>query len=262
MVQLWGTDVELARRAPAVFRPVLRRARLVICASTALAEAARELGASDVRVIPSPVSLPEEVVEPEEPPHVLFVGRLSPEKGALELAAATEGLPRVIVGDGPLRAQIPDALGFVPSTEVGGFYDRAAVVCVPSLREGYGMAAAEAMAHGRPVVASATGGLLDLVEDGVTGLLVPPGDVPALRAAIERLLGDPELRARLGAAARERAREQLSPEARSPGDARRLPRRAQSTRQRSSVLSTRSPSSEVSFLPSSRERAWYETGTS
>ena len=212
VVQLWGTDVELARRAPALFRPVLRRARLAICASSALAAAARELGARELRVIPSPVALPPEVAEPEEPPHVLFVGRLSPEKGALELVAATEGLPRVIVGDGPLRAQIPDAVGFVPSTEVGGFYDRAALVCVPSLREGYGMAAAEAMAHGRPVVASATGGLLDLVEDGVTGLLVPPGDVPALRAAIERLLGDRELRARLGEAAREHARERLSPD--------------------------------------------------
>ena len=67
------------------------------------------------------------------------------------------------------------------------------------------MACAEAMAHGRPVVASAVGGLLDLVEDGVTGLLVPPGDVAALRSALERLLADPELRARLGAAARARA---------------------------------------------------------
>jgi glycosyltransferase involved in cell wall biosynthesis len=66
------------------------------------------------------------------------------------------------------------------------------------------------MAHGRPVVASAVGGLLDLVVDGETGLLVPPRDVTALRAALERLLGDAALRARLGAAARERARERFS----------------------------------------------------
>jgi glycosyltransferase involved in cell wall biosynthesis len=63
----------------------------------------------------------------------------------------------------------------------------------------------EAMAWGRPVVATAVGGLTDAVEDGVTGLLVPPGDVAALRAAIERLLGDAELRARLGAAGRVQA---------------------------------------------------------
>jgi D-inositol-3-phosphate glycosyltransferase len=66
------------------------------------------------------------------------------------------------------------------------------------------------MAHGRPVVAGAVGGLLDLVVDGETGLLVEPGDVAELRAALERLLGDSELRARLGAAARRRAREQFS----------------------------------------------------
>ena len=69
------------------------------------------------------------------------------------------------------------------------------------------------MAWGRPVVASAVGGLVDAVEDGVTGLLVPPGDVAALREAIERLLGDAELRERLGAAARERAAQRFSLEA-------------------------------------------------
>lgn len=213
IVQLWGTDVELARRAPWLARPIMRRARLAIVASTALADAARELGAREVRVIPSGVEIPESVGEPDEPPHVLFVGRLSAEKGILEFLDATEGMPRVIVGDGPLRDRVPEAVGFVPHDELGPYYERAAVVAVPSLREGYGMVAAEAAAHGRPVVASAVGGLLDLVEDGVTGLLVPPGDVPALRAALERLLADPELRARMGAAARERARERLSIEA-------------------------------------------------
>jgi glycosyltransferase involved in cell wall biosynthesis len=60
------------------------------------------------------------------------------------------------------------------------------------------------------VVASAVGGLRDLVVDGETGLLVPPGDVAALRGALERLLGDGALRARMGRAARERARISLS----------------------------------------------------
>ncbi len=62
------------------------------------------------------------------------------------------------------------------------------------------------MAHGRPVVASAVGGLRDLVVDGETGLLVPPHDINALRSALQRLLDDRELRRRLGAAARERIR--------------------------------------------------------
>jgi D-inositol-3-phosphate glycosyltransferase len=66
------------------------------------------------------------------------------------------------------------------------------------------------MAHARPVVASAVGGLLDLVVDGETGIHVPPGDVPALRSALERLLDDPELRRQMGEAGRLRAAERFS----------------------------------------------------
>jgi glycosyltransferase involved in cell wall biosynthesis len=189
---------------------VLRRARLVVCASNALARDAEELGAREVRVIPSGVELPETVGEPAEPSEVLYVGRLSPEKGILELVQAAEGMELVVAGDGPLRDRVPGARGFVPHHELGPLYERAAVVAVPSRREGFGVACLEAMAHGRPVVASAVGGLLDLVFDGETGLLVPPRDVPALRAGLERLLGDAELRERLGAAARERVRERFA----------------------------------------------------
>ena len=162
---------------------------------------------------PSGVELPEAVGAPAEPPHILYAGRLSEEKGVLELVEATAGLPCVIVGDGPLRARVDGAIGFVPPAELGAYYERAAIVCVPSRREGYGLAAREAMAYGRPVVASAVGGLRDAIEDGVDGLLVPPRDPAALRAALERLLGDPALRSRLGAAARGTAQARFSPEA-------------------------------------------------
>jgi glycosyltransferase involved in cell wall biosynthesis len=205
VVQLWGTDVELARKAPWLFRPLLRRARLAIVASEYLADSARELGAREIRIVPSSVKIPEAVGDPDEPPHVLFVGRLSPEKGIHEFLAATEGLPRVIVGAGTV--DVPEAVGFVPRSQLGAYYERAAVVCVPSRREGYGVVAREAMAYGRPVIATAVGGLADAVEDGVTGLLV---DAEGLRSAIERLLGDDELRRRLGSAARQVAENGLS----------------------------------------------------
>jgi glycosyltransferase involved in cell wall biosynthesis len=205
VVQVWGTDVELARRVPWLARPVLRRARLVLAASHALADQARALGAREVRVVPSGVAVPDSVGDPEEPPHVLYVGRLTAEKGVLELVEAARGLPLRVVGDGPLRGRVPEAVGFVRPGELGPYYERAAVFAAPSRREGYGVAAREAMAWGRPVVATATGGLLDAVVDGETGLLVPPGDVAALRAALGRLLAAPELRARLGAAARKKA---------------------------------------------------------
>jgi glycosyltransferase involved in cell wall biosynthesis len=210
VVQLWGTDVELARRAKPLARRVLGRARLVVCASHSLAEAAGELGAREVRVVPSGVALPETVGESADPPEVLFVGRLSAEKGILELMQAADGMQLVVAGDGPLRDRVPQARGFVPHHELGPLYERAAVVAVPSHREGFGVACLEAMAYGRPVVATAVGGLLDLVVDGETGLLVPPRDVPALRAGLERLLGDAELRKHLGAAARERVREHFA----------------------------------------------------
>jgi glycosyltransferase involved in cell wall biosynthesis len=210
VVQVWGTDVELARRAPRLTGGILRGARLVIAASHELAAQARVLGAREVRVIPSGVDLPAEVGEEADPPEVLYAGRLSPEKGVLELVEAARDMNLVVAGDGPLRAQVPTARGFVPHDELQGFYARAAVVACPSRREGFGVACLEAMAHGRPVVATSVGGLLDLVVDGETGLVVPPRDPIALRAALERLLADPELRRRLGAAGRTRAGELFS----------------------------------------------------
>jgi glycosyltransferase involved in cell wall biosynthesis len=211
VLQVWGTDVAFARRVPRLARPLLRGARFVLAASSFLAGEAEELGARNVRIVPSGVELPDAVGEPAEPPHVLFAGRLSEEKGILEFLEATEGLPRVIVGDGPLRARVPEAVGFVPPSELGAYYERASVVCVPSRREGYGMAAREAMAYGRPVVATGVGGLRDAVEDGVTGLLVTPHNAVALREALSRLLADGPARVRLGVAARQRAASVFSP---------------------------------------------------
>ncbi len=210
VVQVWGTDVELARRLPRLARHVLGGARLVIAASTSLAERARQLGARDVRVIPSGVEIPPQVGEEAEPPEVLYAGRLSPEKGVLELVEAARGMGLVVAGDGPLRPRVPGARGFVPHDELQRLYARAAVVVCPSRREGFGVACLEAMAHARPVVATAVGGLRDLVVDGETGVVVPARDPAALRAALERLLADRALRRRLGGAGRERAREHFS----------------------------------------------------
>jgi glycosyltransferase involved in cell wall biosynthesis len=202
--------MELARRLPRLARYVLRRARLVIAASTSLGDEALQLGAREVRVIPSGVELPLHVGEEAEPPEVLYAGRLSREKGVLELVEAAHGLNLVVAGDGPLRARVPGARGFVPHDELERLYARAAVVACPSRREGFGVACLEAMAHARPVVATAVGGLRDLVVHEETGLVVPPGDPDALRTALLDLLGDLELRRRLGAAGRRRAQERFS----------------------------------------------------
>jgi glycosyltransferase involved in cell wall biosynthesis len=210
VVHVWGTDVELARRTRPLARTILNRARVTIAPSSALAQEAERLGARDVRVIPNGVEVPDAVGREAEPLEILFAGRLSREKGILELVEAADGMELVVAGDGPLRDRVPSARGFVPHDELTHLYERAAVVACPSHREGFGVACAEAMAHGRPVVASAVGGLLDLVVHEETGLLVPPRDVAALRSALDRLIGNPDLRRSFGAAARSRIREHFS----------------------------------------------------
>jgi glycosyltransferase involved in cell wall biosynthesis len=204
VVTLHGTDVELARRFPHVARAVLRSARRVVCVSRSLARDAIALGAADPVVIPNGIAIPVQPGEEAKPPEVLFAGRLSAEKGILDLLAAANGLPLLVAGDGPLRPQVPQALGFVPRTELERLFARAAIVVCPSRREGFGVVCAEAMAYGKPVVASRVGGLRDLVLQGETGLLVPPRDPASLRSAIEALLDDAGLRRSFGARGRAR----------------------------------------------------------
>jgi glycosyltransferase involved in cell wall biosynthesis len=203
------SDVELARRFPRLVRWLLAPARAAICVSETVAAALREAGIQRVVVIPNGVRVPDEVASPAEPPEVLYVGRLSPEKNVDTLVEAVGDLNLVVAGDGPLRALVPGALGAVPHREVERLLERASVLVAPCEREGFGLAAAEAMAFGRPVVAARGGALLELVADGETGLLVPPRDPRALREAVERLLADPELRERLGREGRARARERF-----------------------------------------------------
>ena len=195
-------DLDLADRWPWLVRRLLRRARVVIGVSPLLVDAAARCGARDVRFIPNGVSVPGGSQPEADPLEVLYAGRLAPEKGIAELVEATAGLNLVVAGDGPLRHLVPAALGFIGHSELQQRYDSAAVVVCSSYREGLPLCVIEAMAHGKPVVATAVGGVPTLVEHGRTGFLVEPGDAAALRQAIERLLSDPELRQRFGNAGR------------------------------------------------------------
>lgn len=141
------------------------------------------------------------------------VGRLVREKNYPLLIRAVAGIPGaelVLVGDGPLRgeltgAQLLGARADIPEL-LGGFD----VFAMSSSTEGMSIALLEAMAAGCPIVVTAVGGNTQLIEHGVTGLVVPPDDEPALRTAIARLLDDRALAGRLGAAARAKAREHYS----------------------------------------------------
>ena len=204
------SDLSLARRAPRLVRLLLGRARAVICCSEQLADAMRGCGLKNVHAIPYGVDVPDALLAEDAEQFVLYAGRLSPEKNIDVIAEATSGLPRVIAGDGPLRHLVPDALGFVSQDELAGLYDRAAAVVLVSRMEGLPNVVLEAMAHGKTVIATPVGGIPSLIEDGRTGFLVPVGDAAALRATIERVLADPELRRRVGDAARARVTEYCS----------------------------------------------------
>jgi glycosyltransferase involved in cell wall biosynthesis len=150
---------------------------------------------------------------------VVVPGALERRKGHATLLAAARrlapSLPElryVFCGTGSQQAALAtDAADLVPAVRFAGFRTdmeaclaAADVVAMPSLQEGLGVAALEAMAAARPVVGSRVGGLAEAVIHGETGLLVPAADPAALAAAVARLAPDPALRARLGAAGRAR----------------------------------------------------------
>ncbi len=162
-------------------------------------------------------------------PRLLCVGRLIPIKGHIVLlrafAEAKRKLPQLtldVAGRGPLepalRALALD-LGVAGSVRFLGHVspiqaaiERATVVVVPSMGEGFGMVALEAMERARPVVAAGIGGLGELVRHGETGFLVAPGEAEPLARALTTLAGDPELAARMGRAGRRRALERFGQE--------------------------------------------------
>lgn len=176
-----------------------------------------------IRVVPSgvnPALFGEASYVPRGGRCILFLGRLHPQKGVDTLVRAMADLPDaqlVLAGDGPDRAQLERLavqlgvrdrirfLGFVGHDAVPKLFRSADVFVMPSRYEELGTAIIEAMACGLPVVASRTGGIPDLVEDGHTGLLTPPGDPVALAEALGRVLSDVDLAVALGCAARERS---------------------------------------------------------
>jgi glycosyltransferase involved in cell wall biosynthesis len=162
---------------------------------------------------------------------IVVVGVLEPRKGhAVLLDAATRLSPGLrarytFCGSGSLEAVLraEAAARHVPvvfagfRTDVAACLAAADVVVLPSLHEGLGVAALEAMGAGRPLVASRVGGLAEVVVDGTTGLLVPPGDADALARALAMLAGDATARARLGDAGAAHVRRHYSAAAMADG---------------------------------------------
>jgi glycosyltransferase involved in cell wall biosynthesis len=165
----------------------------------------------------------EQLGIPQAAPVIGFVGRLTTDKGVRELVAAYQSLRDaypdlhlLLLGPLELIDPLPKRvwraiegdprvfhLGFVQNTVV--FYHMMDMLVLPSHREGFPTVALEAAAAAKPVIAAAATGSVDAVVDGVTGLLTPVGDVPALARAMALLLDHPDAARNLGQAGRERA---------------------------------------------------------
>lgn len=220
-----GTDLRLLGNNAAA-RPLARyvfsRAARVTCVSSWLARKAEPLSRTAPVVAPMPIATGMfRPAADRDVNRLIFVGRLSDQKGiraAIEvLALMKRSIVLDVIGDGPSR----DALvgfaaekgvsdrvlwrGHVRHDQIPALLARSSVLLAPFTDEGLGLVAAEAQLCETPAVAFESGGMTDVVTNGVNGLLVAAGDIRAMAAAAERVVSDVSLRQRLGNAGRESA---------------------------------------------------------
>ncbi len=207
-------------------RDVHNQAHVNLCTSGPMVNSARGLGIRRVRLWPKAVDT--DLYHPDkrsramrmrltdghpEDPLMVYVGRLSFEKRLDWLYAPITQIPRVrlaLVGSGPAEAVLRERFkgtrtvftGYMGGEELAAAYASADVFAFPSDTETLGFVAMEAMASGVPPVGARAGGIPDVIQEGVTGLMFTPGDLGDLTDKLRRLLTDTELRRRLGAAAR------------------------------------------------------------
>ena len=228
---LHGSDLRLATSFPfgrRLFAHVARRASAMTAVSSWLARGAEALAPG--RTIPvAPMPVLTDLFKaggPHESDLLLFVGKLTEQKGLARLLRAMAHMrhqPRLaVVGAGrvddtAIRALarelgLDERIEWLPlltQAELAAQYRRAAIHVVPALDEGLGLTAVESLLSETPVVGFRSGGLPDIVPDGVAGRLVEPGDERALAAALDALLAEPESRRAMGVAGRAHAEQQF-----------------------------------------------------
>ncbi len=207
-------------------RDVHNQAHVNLCTSQPMVDAARGLGIRRVRLWPKAVDTEHYHPSRRDPamrarltdghpeaPLMLYVGRLSHEKRLTWLHGPLQRLPGArlaFVGSGPAEAELRQRFagtptvftGYLAGAALAAAYASADVFAFPSDTETLGFVAMESMASGVPAVGARAGGVPDVIEHEVNGLLFPPGDEDALTEALRRLLFEPDLRARLAARAR------------------------------------------------------------
>ncbi len=220
-----------------------RRADRIVAGSRSLAEIVAQqyhLDAQNIPIIPVPVNIerfpPLSPPQNDDAPIVMYIGQLEPRKGVFTIA---ESIPQVLAEIPNARfvftgndrvfdkhscremiqekldalgvAQYAEFTGAVPNAELSAQHQRAHVCLFPSQWEAVGIACLEAMASARPVIASRTGGLEDMITDGESGLLVPPGDARALASAIVHVLKNPQHAREMSLNARARVEQHYTP---------------------------------------------------
>lgn len=216
-------DLESGPRAQRFIRWIFGRSACVIALSDQWREHVLAICANaNVEVVPNAVVVPAGARRrrSRDAQTVLFLGRLGRRKGAFDLVQAFAGVKAhfpnanlVCAGDGEVEAVRLEAekLGIGTSVTCPGWVAPeatrellrdAAVFVLPSYAEGVPMALLEAMAEGLPVITTPVGGIPQVVQQGDNGIMVKPGDVPGIAAALERLLASDELRGSLGARAK------------------------------------------------------------
>ena len=228
---LHGSDIRLARSgiARSLMRRVFARSTRVTAVSSWLAAEASRLGGGALPIVaPMPVETGLFVPRPVDRDGLLFVGKLDAQKGAAVLLQALAQLPASVtatfIGDGPdahtLRARAAGLgvsgrvrwMGALAHAELPRYYQAARLFVAPATEpEGLGLTAAEALLCETPVVGSDIGGIPDLVEDGVTGRLVPAGNPGALATAISTSLAEGHELSRWGTAGRARVMARFEP---------------------------------------------------
>lgn len=234
VASVWGTDVVTLPRKPhyrLLVRQVLRKAVRISATSEYLKGIATRLLPgidSKIEVIPFGVNLPdvEDKPPPPEPLMICYVKMLLPTYGPDVLLRAVaivkQTIPHVTLNmaglgemQDTLKAMIVslglernvNLVGFIDNNRINSFIRNHHLMAMPSRGEAFGVAALEASACGRPVVATTVGGVPEVVVDGETGILVPPDDPESLARAILKLAGNPDLQATMGRAGREFVRQ-------------------------------------------------------
>ena len=219
ILHLHGRDLETRPHGPKVQTTLGASAVIAVSRSVA-----RDAKAGHIHVIPNGIRLPDTMAARANPAHLITASRLVPLRAVEQIIQTLATLPSAqltILGDGPERPRLVATItefglegrvqlhGWV--RDIGPHLMTAGIFVSAARDEGFGLALGQAMAAGLPVVSYDVGAVGELVVHGQTGLLVPPGDIEALGAAVRKLIDSPDLAQAMGASGRQRIAHDFAP---------------------------------------------------